>query len=86
MVMDDRTIWLAAGLRTPFVGVDGPFAHRDSLALSVPVVRAMAPLATGQIDFAIWGAVVGNLANVGCKRRTSWRTGISRQAWSAGHF
>lgn len=62
MVMDDRTIWLAAGLRTPFVGVDGPFAHRDSLALSVPVVRAMAPLATGQIDFAIWGAVVGNLA------------------------
>ena len=62
MVMDDRTIWLAAGLRTPFVGVDGPFAHRNSLALSVPVVRAMAPLATGQIDFAIWGAVVGNLA------------------------
>jgi acetyl-CoA C-acetyltransferase len=60
--MDERTIWLAAGLRTPFVGVDGPFAHRDSLALSVPVVRAMAPLATGQIDFAIWGAVVGNLA------------------------
>jgi acetyl-CoA C-acetyltransferase len=60
--MDDRTIWLAAGLRTPFVGVDGPFAHRDSLALSVPVVHAMAPLATGQIDFAIWGAVVGNLA------------------------
>ncbi|MGC2716994.1 MAG: acetyl-CoA C-acyltransferase [Pseudolabrys sp.] len=60
--MDDRTIWLAAGLRTPFVGVDGPFAHRDSLALSVPLVRAMAPLATGQIDFAIWGAVVGNLA------------------------
>jgi acetyl-CoA C-acetyltransferase len=62
VVMDERTIWLAAGLRTPFVGVDGPFAHRDSLALSVPVVRAMAPLATGQIDFAIWGAVVGNLA------------------------
>jgi acetyl-CoA C-acetyltransferase len=53
---------LAAGLRTPFVGVDGPFAHRDSLALSVPVVQAMAPLAAGQIDFAVWGAVVGNLA------------------------
>ena len=62
MVMDDRTIWLAAGLRTPFLGVDGPFAHRDLLALSVPVVHAMAPLATGKIDFAIWGAVVGNLA------------------------
>ena len=58
----ERTVCLAAGLRTPFVGVDGPFAHRDSLALSVPVVQAMAPLANGQIDFAVWGAVVGNLA------------------------
>src|SRR6476620_4637158 len=60
---DDRdAVCLAAGLRTPFVGVDGPFAHRDSLALSVPVVQAMAPLAVGQIDFAVWGAVVANLA------------------------
>ena len=58
----ERTVCLAAGLRTPFVGVDGPFAHRDLLALSVPVVQAMAPLANGQIDFAVWGAVVGNLA------------------------
>ena len=63
-MIDEKTIWLGAGLRTPFVGVDGPFAHRDSLALSVPVVQAMAPLAVGQIDFAVWGAVVGNLAYV----------------------
>jgi len=62
VLMGERTIWLAAGLRTPFVSVDGSFARRDSLALSVPVVQAMAPLAGGQIDFAIWGAVVGNLA------------------------
>src|SRR5262245_34505499 len=61
-MIDEKTIWLGAGLRTPFVGVDGPFAHRDSLALSVPVVQAMAPLANSQIDFAVWGAVVGNLA------------------------
>jgi len=61
-MIDEKTIWLGAGLRTPFVGVDGPFAHRDSLALSVPVVQAMAPLASSQIDFAVWGAVVGNLA------------------------
>src|SRR6478735_760736 len=61
-MIDEKTIWLGAGLRTPFVGVDGPFAHRDSLALSVPVAQAMAPLASGQIDFAVWGAVVGNLA------------------------
>jgi len=62
MSADEAAIWLAAGLRTPFVGVDGPFAHRDSLALSVPVVQAMAAQASGLIDFAIWGAVVPNLA------------------------
>src|SRR6202158_4324069 len=62
MANTEKAIWLASGLRTPFVGVDGPFAQRDSLALSVPVVQAMAPLAHGPIDFAVWGAVVGNLA------------------------
>src|SRR6267154_2005515 len=62
MSADEPAIWLAAGLRTPFVGVDGAFAHRDSLALSVPVVQAMAAQASGLIDFAVWGAVVPNLA------------------------
>jgi acetyl-CoA C-acetyltransferase len=62
MATDRPAIWLAAGIRTPFVGVDGPFAHRDSLSLSVPVVQAMATRVTGPIDFGIWGAVVGNLA------------------------
>jgi acetyl-CoA C-acetyltransferase len=62
MTPRENPIWLAAGVRTPFVGVDGPFAHRDSLALSVPVVQAMASLASGPIDFAVWGAVAVNLA------------------------
>src|SRR6201982_4087734 len=62
IAVDKRTIWLAAGVRTPFVGVDGPFAHRDALALSVPVVQAMASRASGPIDFSIWGAVAVNLA------------------------
>ena len=53
MPNDRPAIWLAAGLRTPFVAVDGPFANRDSLALSVPVVLAMAPQVTGPIDFAV---------------------------------
>ena len=57
-----KTIWLAAGLRTPFVAVDGPFAGRDSLGLSVPVVQAMARQANGAIDIGIWGSVVVNLA------------------------
>ena len=58
MSTDDRTVWLAAGVRTPFVHVDGLLAHRDSLALSVPVVQAMAQRASGPVDFAVWGAVV----------------------------
>jgi len=59
---NEQAVWLAAGLRTPFAGVDGPFAKRDSLGLSVPVVLAMAPQANGPIDFAVWGSVVLNLA------------------------
>ncbi len=59
---DAQTFWLISGLRTPFVGVDGPFAHRDSLGLSVPVVQAMAQQTSGAIDFGVWGSVVVNLA------------------------
>jgi len=55
-------IWLASGLRTPFVAVDGPFADRDSLGLSVPVVQAMARQVNGAIDIGIWGSVAVNLA------------------------
>jgi acetyl-CoA C-acetyltransferase len=62
MASNKPSIWLAAGVRTPFVGVDGPFAHRDSLSLSVPVVQAMAERASGAIDFGVWGAVIPNLA------------------------
>ena len=59
---DAQTFWLISGLRTPFVGVDGPFAHRNSLGLSVPVVQAMAQQTSGAIDFGVWGSVVVNLA------------------------
>jgi acetyl-CoA C-acetyltransferase len=57
-----RDVWLAAGVRTPFVRVDGPLARRDSLTLSVPVAQAMAAQASGPIDLAVWGSVVLNLA------------------------
>jgi acetyl-CoA C-acetyltransferase len=62
MANNGKGIWLAAGVRTPFVAVDGPLAHRDSLALSVPVVQAMSAQVNGPVDFAIWGSVVLNLA------------------------
>jgi acetyl-CoA C-acetyltransferase len=54
--------WLVAGVRTPFVRVDGPFAHHDSLALSVPVAQAMGGQVRGPIDLGVWGPVVLNLA------------------------
>ena len=66
-----QAIWLAAGLRTPFVAVDGPFANRDSLSLSVPVVQAMAQQVNGPIDFGVWGSVVVNLAY----------TNLAREIW-----
>jgi acetyl-CoA C-acetyltransferase len=62
MMNSNQTIWLACGVRTPFVNVDGPFAKRDSVSLSVPVVQAMATQSRGAIDFAVWGSVVQNLA------------------------
>jgi acetyl-CoA C-acetyltransferase len=58
----DVPVWLAAGLRTPFVKVDGPFAAMDAIALSVPVAQAMMrQLGAGRPDFAVWGTVIPNL-------------------------
>lgn len=62
MPSDTQPIWLAGGLRTPFVQVDGPFARRDSMLLSVPVVQALAAQVKGPIDLGVWGGVVQNLA------------------------
>jgi acetyl-CoA C-acetyltransferase len=55
-------VWLAAGVRSPFVKVNGALGHLDAIALSVPVVRAMlTKLADGKPDFTIWGTVIPNL-------------------------
>jgi acetyl-CoA C-acetyltransferase len=69
-------VWLAAGLRTPFVKVDGPFAHLDSLGLSVPVVKAMSAAARGPIDLAIWGSVGLNLAYANLGREVWLEAGL----------
>jgi acetyl-CoA C-acetyltransferase len=56
------TVWLAAGVRTPFAKVDGPLAGLDAIALSVPVVRHMLEELRGALpDFVVWGSVVPNL-------------------------
>jgi acetyl-CoA C-acetyltransferase len=77
-VSDRPEIWLAAGQRTPFVRVDGPFAARDALALSVPVAQAMARQASGPIDFMVWGSVVLNLAYSNLAREVWLEAGLER--------
>jgi acetyl-CoA C-acetyltransferase len=55
-------VWLAAGVRTPFLKVGGAFSHVDAIALSVPVAQAMtAKLGSALPDFAVWGTVIPNL-------------------------
>lgn len=54
-------IYLLSGLRTPFARVDGELARRDAIAMSVPVVEAMAST-TRDIDLFVWGSVAPNLA------------------------
>ena len=59
---DKPDIWFAAGVRTPFLKVDGAFARFDAIGLSVPVVRHMAGQVVGtRPDFAVWGTVIPNL-------------------------
>src|SRR5579872_497720 len=49
-------IFIAPGVRTPFVKGGGLFAAFDSLALSAPVAKAMA--ARARPDFIVWGEVI----------------------------
>ena len=69
-------IWIAAGLRTPFLRVDGPFAGRDAIGLSVPVAQAMARQAAGPVDFYVWGSVVPNLAYSNLAREVWLEAGL----------
>lgn len=56
------TLWLAAGVRTPFARAGGPLAGLDAIELSVPVVRHMlGELGSAAPDFFAWGTVVPNL-------------------------
>ncbi|HEY2480633.1 MAG TPA: acetyl-CoA C-acyltransferase [Caulobacteraceae bacterium] len=49
-------IYLAPGVRTPFVKSGGAYAALNGLALSVPVAKAMA--AKARPDFLVWGQVI----------------------------
>ena len=60
---NQRVVWLAAGLRTPFAKVDSTLSELDAIELSVPVMRSMLGVNGVSIrpDFAIWGTVAPNL-------------------------
>ncbi len=60
---NQRGVWLAAGLRTPFAKVDSTLSQLDAIELSVPVMRSMLGVNGVSIrpDFAIWGTVAPNL-------------------------
>lgn len=49
-------VYLAPGVRTPFVKSGGAYAALNGLTLSVPVAKAMA--AKARPDFLIWGQVI----------------------------
>lgn len=55
-------VWVAAGVRSPFMKANGRLSHLDAIGLSVPVMRAMlAKLADARPDFVVWGTVIPNL-------------------------
>ena len=53
------TVFVAAGLRTPFGRGGGALAGYDAISLSVPVVQAMADRA--EPDLVVWGSVIPNI-------------------------
>lgn len=57
--------YLIPGLRTPFVKANGAYADHDSIALSIPVIQAMAERA--HPDLLVWGQVIPSptVSNIG---------------------
>lgn len=64
-----HSVFVAAGLRTPFGRGGGALANYDAVGLSVPVVQAMAGHA--EPDLVVWGSVIPNLG---------W-SNIAREVW-----
>ena len=67
-------IFLAPGVRTPFVKGGGPFAAYEALALSKPVAEAMA--ARGRPDFIVWGQVIPDPTVTNIARELVFEAGL----------
>ena len=67
--MTHREVYIVRGLRSPFAKIDRELSALDALRLSVPVVQqtvvgasGVGPGRSGEVDLAIWGAVVPSLS------------------------
>lgn len=79
--MKMSSLWLAAGLRTPFAKVDGPLAKHDAIGLSVPVVRAMCRQLKGpdRPDLLVWGTVAPSLRWSNIAREVTLDAGVGHE-------
>ncbi|HEY1448781.1 MAG TPA: beta-ketoacyl synthase N-terminal-like domain-containing protein, partial [Caulobacteraceae bacterium] len=67
-------VYLAPGVRTPFVKSGGAYAALNGLALSVPVAKAMA--ARARPDFLVWGQVIPDQSLSNIARELVFEAGL----------
>ena len=67
-------VFLAAGVRTPFVKAGGVYARRSALELSIPVVQRMR--AQARPDLLVWGQVIPDPAVSNIARELVFEAGL----------
>src|SRR5215470_13579144 len=67
-------VYLASGLRTPFVKSGGVYAKHSALTLSIPVAKAMN--VTARPDFVIWGQVIPDPSVSNIARELVYEAGL----------
>jgi acetyl-CoA C-acetyltransferase len=82
---DDRHVFVAPGLRSPFAKIDGALSGRSGLELSVPVVQqtVAGPRGPGKdgarhLDLVLWGSVIPSLRISNWGREVWLETGLDR--------
>ena len=67
-------VFIAPGVRTPFVKAGGPYAAMTALELAAPVAKAMAERA--RPDFLIWGQVIPDPTVTNIARELIFQAGL----------
>ncbi|HKQ29870.1 MAG TPA: acetyl-CoA C-acyltransferase [Burkholderiales bacterium] len=72
------SIWLVSGVRTPFAKMDGALRQWDAIALSAPVLQAMARRLPSPYkpDLVVWGTVAPNLGWSNIAREVALDAGL----------